>query len=209
MNRKIGLALVLVVAISSVGLIGYIPKAVAQSDTNVKGIISQNTTWTQADSPYILTGNTLIENGVTLTIQAGVTVNINSYYIEVNGTLVAIGTSNSMIQFNNGAVTFTGCSTPWNNQTNSGSTIQYAVFNGTSSQEFIIALSSELFSNNEVSYPVYVSSGSPIISNNVFTGRAFVGSGGGAISSPAIQLTDATAVVSNNVISGAQAGVDV
>lgn len=38
MNRKIGLALVLVVAISSVDLIGYIPKAVAQSDTNVYGI---------------------------------------------------------------------------------------------------------------------------------------------------------------------------
>ena len=185
------------------------PLGSAQSGTNVGGIISQNATWTQANSPYTLTGNLLVDNGITLTIQSGVTVNINSYYIEVNGTLVAIGTSNNMIQFNNGAITFTQFSTPWNAETNTGSTIQYSVFNGTSTQEFIIALYTELFSNNDVSYPVYVASGSPIISNNIFTARTFFGGqGGGTISSPAIQLTSVgmgepqEAVVSDNIISG-------
>lgn len=204
-SKSLPAFLALVLILSSL-LVAYSPLGKAQNGTDVSGIISQDTTWTQANSPYTLTGNLLVNNGVTLTIQPGVTVNINSYYIEVNGTLVAIGTSNNMIRFNDGAITFTLSSTPWNNETDSGSTIQYSVFNGTSTQEFIIALYTELFSNNDVSYPVYVDAGSPIISNNVFNARTFYGTGGGAISSPAIQLTsdEATeeATVSDNIISG-------
>ncbi len=49
-------------------------KIVAQ--TNVSGIISTNTTWTLAGSPYIMTGGILVSSGVTLTIEAGVTIQI-------------------------------------------------------------------------------------------------------------------------------------
>ena len=42
--------------------------------TEVSGIISSNTTWTLENSPYIVTGNILLNEGITLTIEAGVTV---------------------------------------------------------------------------------------------------------------------------------------
>lgn len=39
------------------------------SQTNVSGVISSNTTWTLANSPYIVTGNILLNQNVTLTIE--------------------------------------------------------------------------------------------------------------------------------------------
>ena len=57
MNRKIVLALIIIFAVSSVSVIGYMPRALGQSGTNVSSqIITQNTTWTQAGSPYTFTG---------------------------------------------------------------------------------------------------------------------------------------------------------
>jgi hypothetical protein len=64
------------------------------------GIIGSDTTWTLANSPYNITGNILVNNGVTLTIEPGVTVNLNGFYILVNGTLQARGTNQTMISFN-------------------------------------------------------------------------------------------------------------
>ena len=48
------------------------------SATNVSGLISKNTSWILANSPYIVTGNILVNNGVTLNIEPGVTVKFNS-----------------------------------------------------------------------------------------------------------------------------------
>ena len=58
-----------------------------QAATEVAGIITSDTTWTRANSPYDLTGNVLVEIGVTLTIEADTTVNFNDYYLRVNGSL--------------------------------------------------------------------------------------------------------------------------
>ena len=104
----------------------------AQSGTNVSYIISQDSTWTPAGSPYTLTGNTLVYQGVTLTIEPGVTVNLGSYYIEVNGTLSAIGNPTDKITFNGGQITFTSFSNGWNEQTDSGSLIENTNINQTS-----------------------------------------------------------------------------
>ncbi|MCH7764668.1 MAG: choice-of-anchor D domain-containing protein, partial [Candidatus Marinimicrobia bacterium] len=48
------------------------------SGTGVSGIISTNTTWALANSPYIITDDVLVDIGVTLTIEAGVTVKVES-----------------------------------------------------------------------------------------------------------------------------------
>ena len=67
--------------------------------TNVSGIISTNTTWTTAGSPYVLTSDLTVASGVTLTIQAGVTVVGNSWDDDliVLGSLVAAGTNGQHI----------------------------------------------------------------------------------------------------------------
>ena len=43
-----------------------------ETKTRAQTIISENTTWTLVNSPYIITGNVLVENGVNLTIKPGV-----------------------------------------------------------------------------------------------------------------------------------------
>lgn len=70
------------------------------AQTNVSGIIASNTTWSKANSPYVVTGNVLVNSGVTLTIEPGVTIKVNrNFYIKVEGALNAVGLSNSKIVF--------------------------------------------------------------------------------------------------------------
>ena len=68
--------------------------------TRANIIISSDTSWTLANSPYDLTGNVLIQNGATLTIKPGVTVRFgDGNYIQVEGRLVANGTKDNRITF--------------------------------------------------------------------------------------------------------------
>src|ERR1700687_218300 len=83
------------------------------ADTNVSGTISSSTTWTLANSPYIVTGNLDVSaaGGPVLTIEAGVVVKVNSgVYINIGNTsggLIANGTAVSPIRItsNQGTVT--------------------------------------------------------------------------------------------------------
>ncbi|MFH1121194.1 MAG: T9SS type A sorting domain-containing protein [Bacteroidota bacterium] len=70
------------------------------SATEVSGPITSNTLWTLANSPYIVTGNILVMDVVTLTIQPGVEVRFDaSKALQVNGTLIAQGTAADSIRF--------------------------------------------------------------------------------------------------------------
>ena len=69
-------------------------------DTPVGGILSGDITWTLANSPYVLTKDIQIPNGVTLTIHPGVIIKGNNYSIKVWGTLKVTGTSSLKVKFN-------------------------------------------------------------------------------------------------------------
>lgn len=72
----------------------------APSYTEVGGPIVSDTTWTLANSPYVVTSSVQVMTGVTLTIQAGVMVKFNTgKVLQTDGTLVARGTAGQPITF--------------------------------------------------------------------------------------------------------------
>lgn len=54
------------------------PTPTPVAGTMVGGVISQNTTWTKEKSPYIVTANILVNNGVTLVVAPGVVIRFNT-----------------------------------------------------------------------------------------------------------------------------------
>jgi hypothetical protein len=175
---------------------------VVHAATDVSGIIGSDATWTKAGSPYSLTGNMLVGNGATLTIEAGVTVNLNDFYIMVNGTLRAKGTETERIQFNGGEITFTPRSSDWNEQTGSGSIIENA--NLESAIVDITSASPKIIDNSILTI---TGSGNPIVSRNIIHDGITVF--GGSVSYNDISggvSVKGNSVVSNNTISG---GIDV
>ncbi len=126
--------------------------------------MTTDTTWKQIYSPYILDGPILITSGVTLTVEAGVTVHLNDYYIQVNGTFVAVGTTTNPIYFDSGGITFTAASISWNEQTEKGSIIENAIFSSSSNNAIIaIKNSSTKIANNVNVSTIDIDGGSPII----------------------------------------------
>ncbi|MDI6791459.1 MAG: FlgD immunoglobulin-like domain containing protein [bacterium] len=70
------------------------------ASTNVSGTISQDSTWTLSNSPYIVTGDITVAESVKLTIEPGVTIKFNSNCdLYVNGGLYANGTLSNPITF--------------------------------------------------------------------------------------------------------------
>ena len=86
----------------SVLILLFIITSNGAADTPVSGVISSDTTWTLTGSPYILSGSVLVSDGVTLTIEPGVTVKFNnllSLEVSPQGTLNAVGTPDKPILF--------------------------------------------------------------------------------------------------------------
>ncbi len=73
--------------LASVVLVMELDFGSAQTPIEVNGILNQDTVWSIQGSPYVFTGAVGVPQGVTLTIKSGVTVDIGSYFLEVNGTL--------------------------------------------------------------------------------------------------------------------------
>ena len=99
MKRSALSALLIAVLVSGLANVHNVNFGSAQTPTEVIGIISSDATWTKTNSPYTLTGPVGIAKDVTLTIEPGVTVNLGSFYLEVNGTLNAQGTPTDKIVF--------------------------------------------------------------------------------------------------------------
>jgi len=138
------------------GLISVTTVHFGLAQSGLVTFINSDTVWTKANSPYTLTGPTVISTGITLTINPGVTVNLNGYYIFVNGTLKAIGSASDKIQISGGKISFGD-----NDQTGLNSIFENTIINSTISSSKPLKLN-----NNTINVRVIVGANS-IISNNV------------------------------------------
>ncbi|MCW3998791.1 MAG: hypothetical protein NWE93_00955 [Candidatus Bathyarchaeota archaeon] len=94
--------LILIIAFSSILMFSQTSSAQA-SGTDTRGKIASDTTWTKTGSPYSLSGPVAVMDGATLRVEPGVVINLNSYYMQVNGTLTAIGSGSEPIYINDGS----------------------------------------------------------------------------------------------------------
>lgn len=190
--------------------------------TEFGGILAVDTTWTQAESPYTLNGNVLVENGVTLTIQPGAIINLGSYYLKVNGTLNAVGDSSDPIVFNadlnSGAqITFSKFSAVWNETTSTGCIIENALLSCPLSLSTAVKINNNVIENQiNVQSPI---TGTPLISNNTIKGGIIIGDtfGDAIIANNSIigsgvyfgAMNPPNITLSGNTISGCSAGINV
>lgn len=149
--------------------------------TEVAGIISQNTTWTIKDSPYVITDDILIKKGVNLIIDPGVVIkfkkgkgrtNMGGFAIINEGNIIAEGIPNNKIIFTSAEVT------PqlgdWGTilTVNGGSVkfnyveVKYASSGISSENARSTVIENSHFHNNGTG--VFLNKGDAIISNNIF-----------------------------------------
>ncbi len=185
-----GASLIAVMVIGSM-LVGSMQLYLVQGSTNVNGAISQDITWLPSGNPFVLTNDVFVNQGVTLTIQPGVIVDLGRYDFEVNGTLIAIGTINNPVQFNSGALSFTSDCNGYNKQTGSGCIIQNGILNATT-------LSCDNTTKvNQCTITASVNGGSGIISFSDVNGEV---SGDVISGSTIIGDVSANTILNNNIL---------
>ncbi len=67
------------------------------ASTKVGGVLNGEATWSAANSPYVVTQNVEVPNGVTLTIEPGVEVRFDRFSLIVRGQIIARGSQESQI----------------------------------------------------------------------------------------------------------------
>ena len=109
MLKKTFLGVLFAVFVSGLLIAGIgfnVTKAVdyGSSGTTVGGYISENTTWTLDGSPYIVTGDVIVESNVFVTIEPGVIVKFkNGTNLVIDGALMARGNVTHSILFTSNA----------------------------------------------------------------------------------------------------------
>lgn len=140
------------VCLSLLGVMLLSPVPAARAG-DVGGPIDADTTWTLAGSPYIVTSPVLVMEGVTLTIEPGVTVKFASHKaLQVAGELIAMGTSNQPITFTSNVGTAPG---DWD----------YILFTD-SSADAVYDVSGAYQSGSILSYVVIEYAGGATVDNN-------------------------------------------
>ncbi|MBO9698770.1 MAG: right-handed parallel beta-helix repeat-containing protein [Sporocytophaga sp.] len=170
--------------------------AIKAGATDIGGILG-NMTLTKANSPYHITKNILIPSGVKVVIDPGVEVLVDpNLFIQVNGTLRAIGTIEDSIYFKisqnapywNG-IKFSGTSESYDPKSGEGSVISFASFK-----------IGEFWLHSDDIAAIDIVDCSPKISNNTIAGGAV------GIKINALSLYS---TISNNRIYGGFIGIGV
>jgi hypothetical protein len=128
------------------------------SQTTINSNITTNTTWDLAGSPYLVVQSITINTGVTLTIDPGVEVILDSIDITVNGNIQAVGTATDSIKF------LSAIAAPSGNVQYGFKWLGFQVFDGTITMEYVYAELAWRFLN----YQNYSGTPSLSLSNSSF-----------------------------------------
>jgi len=106
MKKQLKLLVVLLTIIFSTFNFGFRTLFQSVNATYVEGPIMQDTIWTLADSPFVLSNNVTVYPDVTLTIEPRVEVMFGeNFWLTVNGRIVANGVEDKMIRFTSNKLT--------------------------------------------------------------------------------------------------------
>jgi hypothetical protein len=126
------------------------------TQTNVSGIINEATTWTTSGSPYNISADATFNSG--LTIEPGVTINLNGGHLRIKEGLKANGTTAENIYFKGNFGVWldqTSVSIDENGDYVEGTFLSYCNFNITQA----------------TSYSVLIDNGTAFIDNSIFDGQ--------------------------------------
>ncbi len=191
--RKKASVLLIVVSLTISWPIWAISVNFCSAQAGLITFINTDTTWTKANSPYTLNGPIVINTGIALTINPGVAVDLNGYYLYVNGTLQAVGSPSENIHISGGNINFGD-----NDQVGVNSAFENAVLNSTISTTKPLAVK-----NNTIIGSVTAGTASNV-SENIILGDVNVGASS-MISKNSINgsiTTGDTSVISHNTIFG-------
>jgi hypothetical protein len=112
----------------------------------------------------VFTGPVVVDTSAMLTIEAGVTIDLNGNYLEVDGTLIAKGSSVDWIYFNSGSINFESTST-------TSCIIENAILNWIHvSISSSVKINSTYIQGRQAYNVIDISGGSPMITNDTLTG---------------------------------------
>ncbi|MBO6517372.1 MAG: T9SS type A sorting domain-containing protein [Bacteroidia bacterium] len=117
---------------STLLLLSLAVAGLASGQTNVPSVISTNQTWNSAGSPYIISQNTVIDNGVKVTVDPGVIVRTSARNLTmvVDGEFQAIGTQANPITIDSLEISFTRNSVDYDAASGAGAHFSWCNFTG-------------------------------------------------------------------------------
>ncbi len=175
-------------------------------------------TWDVAGSPYLINGNITVPAGATLTIDAGVQVLFQSWYmLTVNGTLLANGTESAPILFGGGHPTAGWLGIRFINAPDGSSLVYATIENGGATGASPLDSGGGIYSdhsnpvirhstirNNHAGYSgggIYLtSSNATLIANTIIDNTA--GSNGASANGGGVTILNSNPIVEDNIISG-------
>lgn len=106
-QTMIGIVLACGVVLLLVGVLTGTGTAQAQNDCGIAGVVNIDRTLSPTEcDPYIVTGNLIVDEDITLTMEPGTTLSFDGdWSITVRGTLIAQGTASNKITFTSGQET--------------------------------------------------------------------------------------------------------
>jgi len=130
--NKLVTVLAITALLVALGLVFNVNYTSAYAIVSQSSIITADQTWSTSGSLHTLVAPVTVGKNAILTIAPGAIVDLNGFYIQVNGTLIVKGTDTLPVTISNGSINYASESKGWNQNTHAGCIIENTNLNNTS-----------------------------------------------------------------------------